>query len=487
MILRGIIDHAFGHQLSFRGFAKIGALAKLSGADEKYQREHNKDRINEILRYYRESSYRYFSELTLCWNITETDAVGKIINGTKHTFESGISFTPKNADFKAYLESDKHVDPKLRSIAVEIPETILESIFTRIDGNHRLSAIDSILSLEEDDKREYNELLNYTVPFNILIQFKDEEAEKNETAYFHLINSKSVQLTSEENLKSLFKKELFSDDDVNQLINENASIARELYFRFYGYNYLGLKEVLNSNTKSFFLDIIQLESITLDLDKLQNSIQLIDNLVLEYNEKSILAHKNIVLALVYAQNEFEIKKNKKFKQWVFNNHLNDIKEVKPLTLIQIFESIHAKRTYKVFVAMPYWSHSEVNEYNALFKEICREVSSKLNTSVELIPVMRFSGKSQRIDSRLIKSIKECDVFIADITGCNKNVIFEVGLAEGMDKPMILIKDEADLKIPPFDMDKLQYIPYNKSIYYSAIKGIVLRNLTILLKDDFKIN
>ncbi len=141
----------------------------------------------------------------------------------------------------------------------------------------------------------------------------------------------------------------------------------------------------------------------------------------------------------------------------------------------------------MFVAMPYWSHPEVNEYNNLFKEICIATSKKLNVEVELIPIMRFSGKSQRIDARLIEKIKECDVFIADITGCNQNVIFEVGYAEGQDKPMILIKAEQDETIAPFDMDKLQYIPYDKNVYYNAIKGVITRNLTELLKKEFKIN
>lgn len=487
MILRGIIDHVFGHQLCFRGFTKIGDLAKISDSNNKYQRDYDEDRIKKLVKYYKESNYRFFSELTLCMNISDTDTVGKIINGIKYTFDNGINYTPSNPDFKKYNTSDKLIDPALRIGAFEIPDSLSDKILSRIDGNHRLSAIDFVQNLKDEEKKDYEELLSYIVPFNILIQYKSPEAEKNETAYFHLINSKAVQLTSEENLKSLFKKDLFSDDEVNQLIDSNASVARDLYFRFEGYNYLGLSRLINSSFKSFFLEVIQLDGITHDLDKLQSSIQLIDNLVLDFKDRSSLIYKNIVLALVFARNQFENKKFNKFKHWVFNNHLNDIDEVKPITLIKIFDSIHEKRTYNVFVAMPYWSHAEVSEYNNLFKEVCKDVSTKLNTTVELIPIMRFSGKSQRIDSRLIKCIKECDVFIADITGTNMNVIFEVGLAEGLSKPMIIVKDEKDLTIPPFDMDKLQYIPYNKSIYYSAIKGIVTRNLISLLKEDFKIS
>lgn len=486
MKLKGIIDHVFGNQLCFRGFAKIGDLAKISNSNNKYQRNHDEKRIEEIKAYYKGENYRFFPELTLCMNIEDSDSVSKIVNGTKHILNNGIQYIPTAADFRKYITSDKLIDPALRSVAFDIPDSLGIDVLTRIDGNHRLSAIDNILNLPENEQRDFSEVLNYIVPFNILIQSQSIESEKNETAYFHLINSKANPLTSEENLKSLFKQDLFTDDEVSFLISDKATIARALYFNFDHYKFLGLHNVIGDSLKSFFLDVVQLENIDNDLEKLQNSIQLIDNLVFENISSGKSININVILALIWVKNQYDNSRFKTFKQWIFTNHLNEIVEIKPETLVNIFESIHTKRTYKIFVAMPYWSHPEVTEYNTLFKEICKEVSSKLNTIVELIPIMRFAGKSQRIDTRLLKSIKECDVFIADITGCNKNVIFEVGLAEGLNKPMILLKDEKDPKIPPFDMDKLQYVPYNKSVYFSAIKGIATRNLLSLLRQDFEI-
>lgn len=113
--------------------------------------------------------------------------------------------------------------------------------------------------------------------------------------------------------------------------------------------------------------------------------------------------------------------------------------------------------------------------------------------------MRFKSNSQRIDSRLIKCIKECDIFIADLTTCNDNVIFEIGLAEGNNKPILLIKaesdttqvpfDEAELKLKeqvPFDMDKLQWIPYSSSGYYTDIKNIMKNNIPVILKENYDV-
>lgn len=137
--------------------------------------------------------------------------------------------------------------------------------------------------------------------------------------------------------------------------------------------------------------------------------------------------------------------------------------------------------------MPYYSHQEITEYNKLYREICSDVSKKVNVQLELIPIMRFRGKSQRIDQRLLNLIKESDIFIADITGNNINVIFEIGFAESSSLPMILLKNEADKDtFVPFDMDKLQYLPYPDKGYYNDIKLKVTGNLIEILKRDFNI-
>ena len=141
--------------------------------------------------------------------------------------------------------------------------------------------------------------------------------------------------------------------------------------------------------------------------------------------------------------------------------------------------------------MPYISFKRVNDFNNLFKEVLKEISEKkVQAKVSLIPIMRF---------RLIKCIKECDIFIADLTTCNDNVIFEVGLAEGNNKPMLLIKadadtskmpfDEVELKLReqvPFDMDKLQWIPYSSSGYYNDIKNIMKNNIPTMLKENYDV-
>ena len=230
---------------------------------------------------------------------------------------------------------------------------------------------------------------------------------------------------------------------------------------------------------------------------LTNAIKFVNSVYLTKRIKE--PTKDILLSLTVmrlnAENVFE-----KFLNWINRNEVGNIQELSFENIIKLFENIHKQRSYKVFVAMPYISHKRVTEYNTLFREILSDISKEKGFGLELIPIMRFRGESQRIDHRFITKIKECDIFIADLTTVNTNVIFEVGLAEGNNKKILLIKADEDTdklpfdeatsldhgKVIPFDMDKLQYIPYSNSAYYNDIKGIMKRNLPVIveqLKND----
>ena len=63
--------------------------------------------------------------------------------------------------------------------------------------------------------------------------------------------------------------------------------------------------------------------------------------------------------------------------------------------------------------------------------------------------------------KICKAIQESSVVVADITGGNANVFFELGLAVGLGKPSILIHDEkvTEGKVPS-DLLAWEYIPYD---------------------------
>ena len=484
MILRGVIEHTFGGALCFRGFAKIGDLANLSFVKDSYQRKVDIERSAKILEFLENGTYRFFPELIFGLQFQDSNAIENILQGKKSTFEDEINFNLHGKDFKEYVASDKYDSPILRRISLEFTK-IDKKYLSRIDGNHRLSAVEKLSS----DKSKDIEKLNFLIPFCIILQAQSETAEKYENAYFHLINANAKPLTSEENLKAILGKDYFLESEITEILGKGGVDAQKLINELSSYKFLGINHLTDNNLRSICLSSVNLitaQKPKATVDDLQAAIQTIDIL---YSENEKLKSNNsvdILLAFIY----YKLKDKKQFehfKDWVINNHIFKIPATTASNIIEIFDKIHEKRVYKVFVAMPYWSHPEVSEYNKLFAEAIKEVEKKAKVDLELIPIMRFGGKSQRIDQRLINQIKECDIFIANITGSYANVIFEVGFAEAMERPMILLKEEHDEAIVPFDMDKLQWIPYLKETYYNSIKGIVVRNLIEILKKDFKVS
>jgi nucleoside 2-deoxyribosyltransferase len=57
-------------------------------------------------------------------------------------------------------------------------------------------------------------------------------------------------------------------------------------------------------------------------------------------------------------------------------------------------------------------------------------------------------------------IKQADVVIADITGRSPNVLYEIGMAHALEKPVILVTGD-DVKDAPTDIRGFDYIRYNE--------------------------
>ena len=489
MILKGLIDDVFGNTTIFRGYATLRMLAMLSKPNT-YQREINDDHIEEIEKYMKTSSFRFFPELIFSLQFTDQDVINKIKyekfpRGGLRTVD-GIRITKGIFSYEKKIENEASA----KVVSLNIPDNLVENkILYRIDGNHRLSVIDKMVE-EERQNGIQDPVIDNAVPFSILLQSESPSAQKYESAYFYLINAKAKVLTSEENLKTIFsnpnfdnieKKSLLEIDDISK-INDVVELLSKNSLKI-------IMDVFNSEIYSLALNIYHLIPDA-PVENISNAVTYINNLY--ENNKIPKSLQFIYLALIAYKSEHSDDDLKKFIEWLEATKVNQTNFSDVKHLLSSYEQ-NFNKIYKVFVAMPYVSFARVNDFNRLFKEVLEEISNKQPYKLELTPIMRFRGEAQRIDQRLVKCIKECDIFIADLSDCNSNVIFEIGLAEGNDKPMILIREENDkTKLPfagaeidtkkqvPFDMDKLQWIPYSSTGYYNAIKTIMKNNIPEIL-------
>lgn len=85
---------------------------------------------------------------------------------------------------------------------------------------------------------------------------------------------------------------------------------------------------------------------------------------------------------------------------------------------------------------------------------------------------------ERILDRIYNQIDKADYIIADMTGKNPNVFYEVGYAHALDKPVILLTKTAD-EIP-FDLRHHPHIIYQPGIHF--LKQSLSKKLTSFIAD-----
>ncbi len=512
MIIRGILDRSLSNQLCVRGFASIKQLARISKADYTYQRDLYDEQEEIVKRFLESERYLFFPEIILSYKFNyRGNSANSPFRNIKNfereeksiiTAKSNMDGTRVSVKKSMYNASDTRGKLSLQMVELELNDEYLNQLieqddqpFHRIDGNHRLTVAENSNSpIVEGMTVPYCIILGeeYFDRNNNLITTDDSlEFEKSIRVYFHNINTKSLPLTSEQNLSVILDpNSQFNADEIESIFPISGFSTREFIDRVDPKLFSGLESILDDNVRSIansvFLVVNEfIGKIQSVVSKVIEAFKTVDQLYIDNMKFKQNESRGLFIALIF----YHVKDKKQYQsfvKWILSNHLFEITEVLPQSIIKIYDKLYEKKLFKMFVAMPYYGHATINDYNKLYKELCAEVSKKANVQVELIPIMRFRGKSQRIDQRLLDKIKECDVFVADITGNNINVIFEVGFAECAGIPMILLKNEDDEIKSPFDMDKLQYLPYPTQGYYNEIKSKVSNNLIEILTRDYNI-
>lgn len=233
MVIQGILDNSLNGQLCIRGFANIKELAMFSEADYSYQRP-LLDRT-DISDFLETQEYLFFPEVILSYKF-------------KHQFDSKKGSQPKNTppliaiqngkNYKSAINGDlisvKSFDDKkdlsTKSIKV-VKLTINDNAgkpFHRIDGNHRLNAAE----ISKSEKVE-----RMVIPFCLLLgteyydstgQVENEETKNFDKAvkvFFYNINTKTIPLTSEQNLKVLIDdNENFPDEELESIFGGRQAV-----------------------------------------------------------------------------------------------------------------------------------------------------------------------------------------------------------------------------------------------------------------------
>jgi hypothetical protein len=104
----------------------------------------------------------------------------------------------------------------------------------------------------------------------------------------------------------------------------------------------------------------------------------------------------------------------------------------------------------IFVLMPFTGNFFAN-YQAVIKPVAQEFKCNIKQANEI-------HKADVIIDSVYSEIRQADFLIADATGRNPNVFYEIGYAHALGKKVIIIvQDPKDI---PFDIARIRYIKYS---------------------------
>ena len=268
MIIRGILDHSLNGQLCIRGFASIKELARISKADYEYQRNPIEGRT-DIIDFLDKEPYLFFPEIILSYKFKHDLSSKKNMDKTPlKEMQLGNRYKSNRENVSIQLKTafNSASDKGVKIIELNIDETcITEKPFHRIDGNHRLLAA---------EKSESDNVGRMVAPFCIILgeEFYNEEGsiisndstkafDKATKVFFHNINTKTIPLTSEENLKVIIDDEdNFSDTELQQILGDSGLNVRQLIRKVSPEHFTGISHIIDKQYRTYFIEIFNILS-----------------------------------------------------------------------------------------------------------------------------------------------------------------------------------------------------------------------------------
>lgn len=469
MKLKGILDFSLGNFLCLRGFAPMGDLFDISEADPGFQRDLLKYHEKEMVAFLRDGEFLFFPEVILATTLLPDEMDSEAVQKLFANIRTGQSFANlKFPDYRISCSAHK-TKSKSDTRALDVFQTgTLElnakfPLFSRIDGNHRLSA-----TAKDKKFRAHN------TPFCLLLFRNSTEAARFGRALFHNINYKSVPLTMEQNLKLILDDEsLFPDEKLkeHEFFGWPYYHARKVHQKLEAdFDYIPhLKRFIKDEPRTFLLRQFEFLIGREVLSDNENAVKRFKEALSKVNSlfdthASLKDSKNlgVLAALIY----YELKKNTpiaSFVNWVLYNHLHIIENSNTADLIAIFDQVITSRKRTIFVSMPF-GKTKPDDHYALIERVAKEVSDThcLMPSLKVERVDWFhNGTSFAIGDKIVEMMSDCGLLIANLTHCNPNVYHEIGFmmgkakAEGKDETNVLLF--LDESVPE---DKDKFVGFN---------------------------
>lgn len=155
---------------------------------------------------------------------------------------------------------------------------------------------------------------------------------------------------------------------------------------------------------------------------------------------------------------------------------NEALKLKPGELVFGKPSQTSQFKGDIFMIMPFAA-----AFNGLYTDVIRPLVKELGLSITRGD--EFTSANGVIMGEVWSALNNCQFVIAEITGGNDNVFYELGIAHTLNKPAILITQATKPDNVPFDIRHLRYIQYKNTAAGGAkLHDDLKASITRLLSD-----
>lgn len=420
--LSGILDFSMGNFLCLRGFVDYKTLSRISEENKDVQRELIEKHKGEMAAFLNSGEYRFFPEIVLSVslltgnNYSEVSEFFSAVMGKKE-------WNKKLGDINISIFNHDAGD-KNRVAHITFDET--KTKLNRIDGNHRLSASNEVVS-------------DFKVPFCLILCQNPDDENRYSRAIFHNINAKQIPLDLEENLKVILgSTEVFSDDKLktDPSFGWKYYLARKTIDTVDFSYFPSINTYISASKYSFFVNLYGYLLSNKSIEEKDETVDIIKAQLVDVERALVESETTVTttnIAVIGALAYYRLTNDSKcrgFLSWIKKNNIGNVEKLHIDDVINLYDEIYEHVPKKVFLARWYPSakcdgDDEYRKAESRIRAI-KEVVQQLN--LELTDLGTRETGTFDIRDVIYHDIRDCDIFIADLSGARHNVMIEVGYA-----------------------------------------------------------
>ena len=471
--LSGILEFSMGNFLCLRGYADYKTLSNISEPNKDVQRELMENHKGEMAAFLNSGEYRFFPEIVLSVSLLTDNnhtEVSEFLNAVLGKKEWNKKLGEINISIFNHDAGDKN-----RVAHITFDETKIK--LNRIDGNHRLSAANEVVG-------------DFKVPFCLILCQNPDDENRYSRAIFHNINAKQIPLDLEDNLKVILgSSEVFSDDKLktDPSFGWKYYLARQTIYTIDFSYFPSINSYISASKHSFFVDLYGFLIKNQSVEENDSAIATVKSQLVEVEqalvESEIIATTTniaVIGALAYYKLTNE-SKYRGFLSWIKKNNIGNVENLHIDDVINLYDEIYEHVPKKVFLARWYPSaeHDGDDEFRKAESRISaiKEIVQQLN--LELTDLGTRETGTFDIRDVMYHDIRECDIFIADLSGARHNVMIEVGYAlKHVKTARMLFYFQASDKCSsvPFDVSHLNYVQIVDSAEIKSSVKVRIENI-----------